>query len=147
MPGLQTPVEHPGERLLQINDVKEQANMAESEQVTGILDPAALENLREMAGGDTEFLMDLIDTFLTDAPQMLMDMRQALADGNAALLRRSAHSLKSNSAEFGATALSALCRELEELAQAGALDGVSEKITQAEAEYAKTQAALEKMRE
>jgi len=121
--------------------------MAESKRVMGILDPAALENLREMAGGDTEFLVDLIDTFLADAPQMLADMRQALADGNAALLRRSAHSLKSNSAEFGATALSALCRELEELAKASALDGVSEKIAQAEAEYAKTQAALEKMRE
>jgi HPt (histidine-containing phosphotransfer) domain-containing protein len=120
--------------------------MAESDQIAGILDPAALANLQEMVGGDDEFLIDLIDTFLADAPQMLADLYQALADGDAVLLRRSAHSLKSNSAEFGATALSALCRELEEMGKAGTLGEANEKVAQAEAEYAKVQAALEKIR-
>jgi len=117
--------------------------ITEQEQATSVLNPAALENLREIAGGDTVFLVELIDAFLDDAPRILAGMRQALEDGDAALLRQSAHSLKSNSAEFGAMALSKLCQEMEMIARAGVLAGALEKLTRIEAEYAKAQAALE----
>ena len=120
--------------------------MAESERSTGILDPAALKNLREMVGGDDAFLVELIDTFLADAPQMLSDMRQALEDGDAVVLRRAAHSLKSNSAEFGGMGLSDFCRELEEMGKAGTLDEAVELVTQVEAEYEKMKVALETVR-
>jgi HPt (histidine-containing phosphotransfer) domain-containing protein len=111
-----------------------------------LLDPAALERLRELAGGDAEFLAELIDTFLEDAPQMLAEMRQALKDDDAALLRRAAHSLKSNSADFGALALSGLCRELEGMGKAGQLAGAAEKVAQAEAEYEQVSAAVDAAR-
>ena len=120
--------------------------MVESEQATEALDLAALENLREMIGGDDEFLVELIDTFLADAPQMLADMRQAAADGDAAVLHRAAHSLKSNSAEFGAMTLSELCRELEAMGKASTLDGADEKVARAETEYEKAKVALEAVR-
>ena len=38
---------------------------------------------------------------------------------DAGVLRRTAHSFKSNSAEFGAMVLRDLCRELEEMGKAG----------------------------
>lgn len=119
--------------------------MTESEQVT-VLNPAALENLREMIGGDDAFLVELIDTFLADAPQMLSDMHQALEGRDVVVLHRAAHSLKSNSADFGATVLSDLCRELEELSKAGMLTGVAGLTGQVDAEYARAKAALEAMR-
>ena len=120
--------------------------MADFQQAADVLDPAALGNLRELVGGDEAFLVELIDTFLGDAPQLLADMRQAAANGDAAVLHRAAHSLKSNSAEFGALTLSALCRELEMSGKAGALEGAAEKVAQAVAEYEKVRAALEAIR-
>jgi HPt (histidine-containing phosphotransfer) domain-containing protein len=107
----------------------------------GILDPAALENLREMVGGDTEFVSDLIDTFLDQAPQMLADMRQGLASGDVVVVRRSAHSLKSNSAEFGAQALFTLCQEIETMCKSGVPVG-AELVARVEDEFAKVKTAL-----
>jgi HPt (histidine-containing phosphotransfer) domain-containing protein len=116
--------------------------MVESQQTTEVLDPAVLENLRVMVGDDA-FLLELVDTFLEDAPGLMADMRRAVEEGDAALLRRSAHSLKSNSAEFGATDLRNMCRELEDLGEAGTLDGTPAKIAQIEVEYERVRAALE----
>jgi CheY-like chemotaxis protein/HPt (histidine-containing phosphotransfer) domain-containing protein len=123
--------------------VGEEKRMTEKAKVEGVLDPAALENLREMMGGDAEFLSELIDTFLEDAPQLLADMHQTVEQGDAAGLRLAAHSLKSNSADFGAMALSNLCRELEGMGKAGTLDGAAGLVRQAAAEYEQVKAALE----
>jgi HPt (histidine-containing phosphotransfer) domain-containing protein len=117
------------------------------EETMGLLDPAALENLQEMVGRDAEFMVELIDTFLEDAPRMLGDMHQALEGGDAELLRRTAHSLKSNSAEFGAMALSELCRELETMGKVGTVEGADELIVRAETEFSQVKAALETLRQ
>jgi HPt (histidine-containing phosphotransfer) domain-containing protein len=94
------------------------------------LDPAALEGLRDL-GGD-EFVSDLVETFLTDAPPLLA----ALHGSDVEEVRRAAHTLKSNGATFGATRLSELCRELELLARSGDLSGADELAARVEAEYA-----------
>ena len=120
--------------------------MTKEAKVDGMLDPAALENLREMIGGDPEFLAELMDTFLAEAPQLLADMRQAVEDGDTAGLRLAAHSLKSNSADFGAMTLSNLCWELEGMGKAGTLDGAAEKVAQVEAEYERVKPAVEAVR-
>jgi HPt (histidine-containing phosphotransfer) domain-containing protein len=110
-----------------------------------MLDPTALARLRETAGGDAAFLKEMFETFLVEAPGMLAEMRQALETGEASTLRRAAHSLKSNSADFGATALAVLCRELETMAKGGTLEGAAGKVAAAEAEWAWVRTALEAM--
>jgi two-component system sensor histidine kinase/response regulator len=120
--------------------------MAKNERIMGVLDPAAIDGMREMVGGDDEFLADLIDTFLKDAPRMLSDMRQALEAGDAEVLRRVAHSLKSNSDSFGATVLGDLCRGLEKMGKANALEGADALIARADAEFVQVQAAIETVR-
>ena len=60
-----------------------------------------------------EFINELIDTFLDDAPTLLAQMQTALATQDADSFRRAAHSMKSNAATFGAMELSTLARELE----------------------------------
>ena len=107
-----------------------------------LLDKVALERLREMVGGDPEILTELIDTFLEDGPHLLADMRQAVEKGDAGGLRLAAHGLKSNSADFGATVLSELCRELEMMGKAGVLEGAFERLEQAEVEHKRVRAAL-----
>jgi len=109
------------------------------------LDPAALDTLREI-GGD-EFLGELVDSFLAEAPSLLGEIRDAMESGNAENARRAAHTLKSNAATFGANALSELCRELEELARTGDVAGADELLGQVGVEYARVEAALAALRE
>ena len=85
-----------------------------------------------------EFVIELVDTFLEEAPGMLAEMRSAQAAGRADAFRRAAHSLKSNSSTFGATRLADMARSLEQgglTAERGPLDAL-------EAELERTAAAL-----
>jgi HPt (histidine-containing phosphotransfer) domain-containing protein len=100
------------------------------------LDPAALEELREL-GGD-EFVADLVQTFLADAPPLLAALRGSDVDE----VRRAAHTLKSNGTTFGATRLSELCRKLEEDAKAGDLAGAPELADRIDEEYVRVAAEL-----
>ncbi len=107
------------------------------------LDPAALTLLRQLGEGDPTFVEEMIGTFLEDAPRLLAGMRKALAEGDAPALRLCAHSLKSNSANFGASELAALCRELENAAKAGRLDDAPARVAEIEQAYGRVRGALE----
>lgn len=76
-----------------------------------VIDPATFAELQEATGAD--FVTELVGTFLEEAPGMLAELRDALAVRDGERFRRAAHSLKSNSQTFGATALGALAREIE----------------------------------
>ena len=84
-----------------------------------VVDPAAIDRLLEMTGGDPEFLRELITTYLEDGAAQLEAMRDAVARADAEALVRPAHSLKSNSASMGADHLANLCRGLEADARVG----------------------------
>jgi histidine phosphotransfer protein HptB len=75
------------------------------------INPATFAELQEAAGA--EFVVELVDTFLEEAPAMLAELRSAQAAQDADAFRRAAHSLKSNSNTFGATALGVMARQLE----------------------------------
>jgi HPt (histidine-containing phosphotransfer) domain-containing protein len=70
---------------------------------------------------------------------------QAQEGNDADLFRRSAHSLKSNSAAFGAMTLAELARELEILGKEGCLEGTQDKVVQAENEFQRGQQALKEL--
>ena len=76
-----------------------------------IIDLATFKELQDTAGAD--FVIELVDTFLQEAPLMLAELHSALAAGDADKFRRAAHSFKSNSHTFGAMTLGAMARELE----------------------------------
>jgi HPt (histidine-containing phosphotransfer) domain-containing protein len=120
------------------------AAAADSALSDALLDPAALERLREMAGGDAGFLSEMFSTFLVDAPGLLAQMQGSLERGDTETLRLAAHILKSNSANFGATVLSGLCRDLEMMAKTGGLEGAKAKLASVEAEWARVRAELER---
>jgi CheY-like chemotaxis protein len=111
----------------------------------GVLEMAAVDTLRELLGGD-EFLAEVIDAFFADAPNLLATLRRSVEQGDVDDLRRTAHTLKSNSETFGAEGFSELCRELEESAKDGELTGAAELAARIEAEYAGLQAALAALR-
>jgi CheY-like chemotaxis protein len=111
-----------------------------------VLDPAALNELCLLAGGDTTFLTKLIATFFLTAEQLFADLRQAAERREPAALTLAAHSLKGNSRQFGAPELANLCFELEAMGRAGQMEGIAGKITQAEAAYRLVSVAVEQWR-
>ena len=110
---------------------------------SALIDQTALDALLDSVGGDAEFVRELVAEYLDDSPCQFAAMRQALADGDADALRRAAHSVKSNSATFGAINLSRMCRELEYTARDGVLTGAAERIAQAEAAFGHVGNALQ----
>jgi HPt (histidine-containing phosphotransfer) domain-containing protein len=85
-----------------------------------IIDTTTFEELKQMSGED--FINELIDAFLDDAPSMLLHMGQALATHDVETFRRNAHSLKSNANTFGATELASLAKDLESMAKENNLE-------------------------
>ena len=107
-----------------------------------VLDRAALADLLAMTGGDPAFLAELVDTYVADTPQQLATIRQSLESGDAEAVRRAAHSLKSNSATFGAATLAELGAQIEARGKGGELAGTDELVARADAEYARVRRAL-----
>ena len=101
-----------------------------------LIDLPTFTALQEAAGA--EFVVELVDTFLEEAPVMLAELRSAQTGGSADAFRRAAHSLKSNSQTFGATRLGEMARELEQ----GGLIADSAPLDALEAEFQRTATAL-----
>jgi histidine phosphotransfer protein HptB len=78
---------------------------------SSLIDRATFTDLREAFGA--EFVLELVDTFLEEAPGMLIQLRTALAASNADAYRRTAHSLKANANTFGAHDLAGHARDIE----------------------------------
>lgn len=112
-------------------------------QSESALDAAALQELKEMAGEEaSEIVVEVINCYLEDSPKLLDAITQAITEGNAEVLRRSAHSLRSSSASLGATSLSQLSKELEYIGRGGNTEGADVIFSQAKAEYERVEAAL-----
>jgi HPt (histidine-containing phosphotransfer) domain-containing protein len=107
----------------------------------------AIKRLKATLGNQAaEMLPALIDNFFKDAVKLQEDARQAFEHNRSEDLRRAAHTFKSTSKHFGATALAELCQELEHQAQNGMLEDTENVLTQIEAEYENVRAALEILR-
>jgi CheY-like chemotaxis protein/HPt (histidine-containing phosphotransfer) domain-containing protein len=108
------------------------------------IDGAALESLREVGGDD--FVAEVIDTFLADVPTLLTTLRHALEAGDAAEVRRAAHTLKSNGATLGAADFAEACRILEQQAKDGRLEEAPVLLGRIEQEQVSLERALEAVR-
>ncbi len=103
------------------------------------IDMNVFNTLKESTGDD--FIGELIDAFLNDAPDLLAQMRSSLAGSDADGLRRAAHSMKSNAATFGAMELSALAKEVEMMGREKNLE-VGNRIEVMEEAFRETESQL-----
>ena len=108
------------------------------------IDRATYDELKDTAG--SEFVVELVDTFLVEAPRLIDELRSAYDKRDADVFRRSAHSLKSNGNTFGARTFAVMAKDLElgglepVVAAGGApLDALA-------AEYERVAAALSELR-
>jgi CheY-like chemotaxis protein len=105
-----------------------------------ILEPAALRSLRDLGGA--EFLAEVVETFLADAPALIATLRSSVERSDCEELRRAAHTLKSNGATLGAPGFAELCRTVEQDAKAARLDRLGPLVEQVAQEYHKLEQAL-----
>ena len=98
-----------------------------------VIDEKTFDELKQMSG--TDFINELIDTFLEDSPKLIEEMGSALKADNVDSFRRAAHSLKSNAATFGANELSALAKELEMLGKENKINETGDRLRALEEAY------------
>jgi PAS domain S-box-containing protein len=116
-------------------------SLAESSDL--VLNPAMLEQLRLSLGERADALMpELLQAFFENASLLRAEVLVARDCGHPDVVRRRAHTLKSNSEMFGATMLAALYRDLEHQDAANHLAQTDAMLTQIDAELARVQAAL-----
>jgi two-component system, sensor histidine kinase and response regulator len=87
--------------------------------------------------GDMTILMEMIDLFRQDYPTHLAELRQAIMQGDASHLERSAHCLKGAMSVFGADTAYALAAELEVLGRTARLECASTVVDALDAELAR----------
>jgi len=98
------------------------------------INPADLAPYRDAMGDPA--IIDLIDTFLNTSGDLVSALYTSLAENDAKTFTRSAHTLKSNSAIFGARLLADLCKELEAAGKSSQLNaGMYPLIDQLKAEH------------
>lgn len=105
-----------------------------------LIDQATITALKESLGDD--FLPELIATYLEETPSLIHDLHQALAEGNAQVFQRAAHSIKSSSASLGALSYAALAKELEMAGKAGDLSQVSDRLNELTGGFTELEKAL-----
>ena len=98
-----------------------------------VIDKTTFDELKQMSGA--EFIDELIDTFLEDAPKIIEEIKSALGTNNVDSFRRAAHSIKSNAATFGASQLAALAKELEMLGKENKLHETGDRLKALEEAY------------
>ena len=105
-----------------------------------VLDDAVLDELRAVLGDEVD---RIIQVYLEDAPRLVAQLEHAAAHNDPIALRVAAHTLKSSSANVGATTLSDAARRLEHGARDGTLAQPVERVAKLVAEYAQVRAALQ----
>ena len=106
-----------------------------------------LSHIRDTTLGDEEFLTELIDIYLEDAPSQLELLRDAVARADSAAASSVAHRLKGSSSNVGAESLSALCNQLERAGKQSHVDEVGRMVPQLEAEFDRVRACLVELRD
>jgi CheY-like chemotaxis protein/HPt (histidine-containing phosphotransfer) domain-containing protein len=96
-----------------------------TQDIVMILDQSVLDGFLQMAGPEVavELLRELLDAYIEDVPQRLVDIETAIAQSNPEALRQAAHALRSSSINLGAVELGDLCRKLEQMGKFGTTEG------------------------
>ena len=122
-----------------VDDPNEQT----SEFITPAIDDLVFETLKEQAaGGDETIIIEIINSFLEEAPQKQKEIITGIITKEAVALRNSAHALKSLSLTIGANGLAQICGKLEAIGRMGTTGNAEELIEKLNQEYYRVIAAL-----
>jgi HPt (histidine-containing phosphotransfer) domain-containing protein len=99
------------------------------------LDHSAIEAVRQLdPDGNDRLLSRLIALYRDDSSQLLADIDNGMKTGDAEAVARAAHTLKSSSANLGATNVAAIARQIEHSARGGELGDLPSSVTKLRAQ-------------
>ena len=107
---------------------------AASEEEQDILDR---KTLWERVAGDAELLREIIDLFLADCPERLLELHEALTHQDYTALARAAHRLKGALGNISANKALAAVRRVETSARAGDVHAATKALARLENELAR----------
>jgi two-component system sensor histidine kinase/response regulator len=108
-----------------------------------VLDPTVLDGLRELERAGSKGLVGrMARLFLDDAVKRIDTLTSAIDSEDAEGIWKTAHSLKSSSANIGASDLSRMFRELEMKGQAGTISDAGETLRSILEEFGAVRTAL-----
>ena len=109
-----------------------------------VLDVEFIETLKQLGGEEEpDFLPNLVKQFITDGAGHVDTIRGAIASGDAGVLERTAHTLKSGCNAVGALRMAELCQELQALGRAGSVDGAGVSVERLGGEFDRVRQALD----
>jgi signal transduction histidine kinase/DNA-binding response OmpR family regulator len=92
--------------------------------------------------GSPNLLNRIIEKYIADFPGNMASLHQAISEKDNTRIRMAAHSLKSSSANLGATHLAELFKNMELLARNSTTEGVPELLGQIESSFPEVKEAL-----
>jgi HPt (histidine-containing phosphotransfer) domain-containing protein len=95
-----------------------------------------------ITNGKPELLVRVINLYLAESPKLIQKLKQAADANDAPEIARSAHSLRSSSANVGAGVLSEYCGDIEASARRADTEEARRIFRIIEAEHGRVQAAL-----
>ena len=108
-----------------------------------VLDRRVLRQLSDLQGDDNpDLLARVLKLYALESPKEMAVLATAVAAADAAGIMRSAHSLKSSSANIGATAMSQMCADMEAAGRGGETDFARSLYTKLEIEHGRVQIAV-----
>ncbi len=91
-----------------------------------------IEELKELMEDDFSLLLE---TYITDGDQRLLDLDKAINDKNAKNISEIAHALKGSSSNLGAETLAETSFKIETMGREADLAGVDDEVAQLKKEY------------
>jgi PAS domain S-box-containing protein len=101
--------------------------------------------LLALVNGNQEFLLKLVELFLKRCPEMLAEMRAAVAQGRASGLARASHTLRGGGGSFLTHSASRLLSDLELMGNQGRLDRAEDMLAELEGEMTCIERELSEM--
>jgi signal transduction histidine kinase/CheY-like chemotaxis protein len=116
--------------LAQLRNILLPSKVSRSAANKVTLDHSAIEAVRQLdPDGNDRLLSRLIALYRDDSSQLLADIDNAMKIRDAEGVARAAHTLKSSSANLGATNVAAIARQIEHSARGGDLNDLSSSVT------------------
>ncbi|MDS4039932.1 MAG: response regulator [Candidatus Competibacter sp.] len=113
------------------------------DSATSTLDQRALEQIRALQQpGAPDLLGKIVGLYLESSAGLLQQIREAVAGEDSEALWQAAHSLKSSSANLGATQLADACKELEQRGRERRMAGIADLLQELETDYGQVREAL-----
>jgi CheY-like chemotaxis protein len=121
--------------LAQLRNILLPSKVSRSAANKVTLDHSAIDAVRQLdPDGNDRLLSRLIALYRDDSSQLLADIDNAMKSSDAEGVARAAHTLKSSSANLGATNVAAIARQIEHSARGGDLNDLASSVTKLRAQ-------------